>query len=395
MHPSFGFMPEGLSYNFSLRSMTLEDRKEYIENLLVSKSIITIHTEEVASDKGIDKDDGVSPSSIVDHASNDEPTENNEADVQKSIKVLLGDEKDMSKTSDAVIPDHCPICLVEYQEKDLLVWSQSEKCVHMFHKQCIVEWLLRNRGCPLCRHDYLSLNDDEEEADSENGLRRSDDLPMWTVTPLPESQPRSRMGFGASYRSAPPHRSIFHLQHHDHSLDVPNASSSSSRYRRRQIRGQHLGQRQLADRSNEAAYMRGMELIELLRSLQLLSETQSDGSVRLEGIELVYPSRQSRQTLSQTRSTPSFPEVRGSPFVTALPEARDSPFITHNINEEDDEETADESGNRNYSSSMLTPISLDRGESVEDDSPEIDGQIVLDGDGPPDPPGTTFNNDET
>ena len=54
-----------------------------------------------------------------------------------------------TKTS-KVIPldalDKCPICL-EPMYRDIYKFD----CQHAFHTKCGLQWLSRNRSCPLCR----------------------------------------------------------------------------------------------------------------------------------------------------------------------------------------------------------------------------------------------------
>ena len=42
--------------------------------------------------------------------------------------------------------DSCSICLCH-----LNTGIVTTKCDHRFHKDCLVEWIVRNRTCPLCR----------------------------------------------------------------------------------------------------------------------------------------------------------------------------------------------------------------------------------------------------
>jgi len=45
--------------------------------------------------------------------------------------------------------EECSICLESYQEKDKIV---QLTCTHIFHKDCIREWLQnKQNNCPLCR----------------------------------------------------------------------------------------------------------------------------------------------------------------------------------------------------------------------------------------------------
>lgn len=50
----------------------------------------------------------------------------------------------------------CPICL-----NDMLLGEEARllQCKHIFHKQCVDEWLRVNASCPTCRYRVLDGND--------------------------------------------------------------------------------------------------------------------------------------------------------------------------------------------------------------------------------------------
>ena len=332
------YPPGGLSYQFSIRSMSLEDRKEYVENLLISKQIIKIR-ERAETDVEGNPGKGVEPQS--NHAAEDDDEED-EANSSNTINVLVGDAADLDTTSDITIEETFPICLVEYREGDVLCWSQRhDKCTHCFHKVCMVEWLQRNEECPLCRHNYLSLNDDD---DVEGSWSR----PPLITQSVPQRHP-VRVGFSSSHLSAPLYRR--YLQHRDHSLSVPYASSTPSSMYERQ-RGGEVS-------ADQAAYLRGVELVQLLQSLQLLSEAQQDASIRLDGIELAYPSR----TLHETRSNHAIAQRRPTDSVSA------SSSSDSDVREDDHVE--DEQRNTNDSEPVINPLN----EADEEDIPPQPQQI--------------------
>ena len=41
----------------------------------------------------------------------------------------------------------CFICIDEFKENELL---KQLKCGHIFHKECLGQWLLKNNNCPIC-----------------------------------------------------------------------------------------------------------------------------------------------------------------------------------------------------------------------------------------------------
>ena len=45
----------------------------------------------------------------------------------------------------------CAICLEEFKGIDII--KAFYKCEHIFHKNCLRNWLLKSNVCPLCKHD--------------------------------------------------------------------------------------------------------------------------------------------------------------------------------------------------------------------------------------------------
>ena len=59
-------------------------------------------------------------------------------------------EQDISLEGEAPC---CPICLCEYEEKQEL---RRLPCGHLFHRECVDEWLLSRASCPTCRYSLIS-----------------------------------------------------------------------------------------------------------------------------------------------------------------------------------------------------------------------------------------------
>mmetsp|Transcript_7301 Transcript_7301/g.11083 ORF Transcript_7301/g.11083 Transcript_7301/m.11083 type:complete len:271 (+) Transcript_7301:237-1049(+) len=84
-----------------------------------------------------------------------------------------------SECSIAEEENTCPICLLNYEDGDIV--STGSKCEHLFHKDCISQWLEKHSSCPCCRSDMLRLpnvrrqerennygNDAEDNSDDNN-----------------------------------------------------------------------------------------------------------------------------------------------------------------------------------------------------------------------------------
>lgn len=55
----------------------------------------------------------------------------------------------------------CDICLLEFQVGEDIAWSPNLECSHAFHKDCVLDWLVRKPTCPSCRSDYLKGERDD------------------------------------------------------------------------------------------------------------------------------------------------------------------------------------------------------------------------------------------
>lgn len=60
----------------------------------------------------------------------------------------------------------CSICLSEYEEGDDICLSPNPQCKHAFHKDCMVEWLMKHNRCPICRNNYLLTNTEDNDSNT-------------------------------------------------------------------------------------------------------------------------------------------------------------------------------------------------------------------------------------
>ena len=49
----------------------------------------------------------------------------------------------------------CDICLLDFEVGEEVAWSPNPECVHSFHKDCVLDWLIRKPSCPSCRNNFL------------------------------------------------------------------------------------------------------------------------------------------------------------------------------------------------------------------------------------------------
>jgi hypothetical protein len=56
----------------------------------------------------------------------------------------------------------CDICMMDYELDDKISQSKHADCDHVFHKECILDWMHKKHTCPCCRRNYLGeeSNDD-------------------------------------------------------------------------------------------------------------------------------------------------------------------------------------------------------------------------------------------
>jgi len=60
----------------------------------------------------------------------------------------------------------CPICMEHLKVGDFVSWSPNNQCNHVFHHQCVKEWLVKKTCCPFCRETFLPIKEDTNLSES-------------------------------------------------------------------------------------------------------------------------------------------------------------------------------------------------------------------------------------
>ena len=60
-----------------------------------------------------------------------------------NIRNVLG----MTKHCIDIVNNRCPICQYDVKNKEVV---KRLPCSHIYHSECIIPWLKRQKACPLC-----------------------------------------------------------------------------------------------------------------------------------------------------------------------------------------------------------------------------------------------------
>jgi len=111
----------------------------------------------------------------------DDPyVDSDDEDNKHTLCIPCTNPSDTSPTP-RVVPNSCIICLNSYEPGCYVSWSSDKECCHVFHRDCILMWLLKKDEplCPCCRREFIPealLNGDnvDEEDESETDINLND-----------------------------------------------------------------------------------------------------------------------------------------------------------------------------------------------------------------------------
>ena len=125
--------------------------------------------------------------------------EDTKGDTEESSELSEEDEGDPNepdeKTEKRAAPIFCAVCLMGYEVSERVCWASNRECTHVFHEDCISQWLISlgkkrskrqsfprhptekrlldfDLACPCCRQAFISKRlvhfppEEEEEEES-------------------------------------------------------------------------------------------------------------------------------------------------------------------------------------------------------------------------------------
>jgi flagellar biosynthesis GTPase FlhF len=121
----------------------------YSSNVFSTESVRSLKNPNSATDlragekKDIEEDFEQRPERTMD-------TKENESNSEKQSSFFAFWRKQEAKE------DVCSICLDRYRSGDAICVAKTSGCDHVFHHDCVSEWLKSHDHCPLCRTDLMS-----------------------------------------------------------------------------------------------------------------------------------------------------------------------------------------------------------------------------------------------
>jgi len=84
---------------------------------------------------------------VVEHSS--------DSDVEEEDARVAEENNTQQKNDRREVPIFCAICLGEYETADRVCWSSNTACTHVFHHDCILQWL-KASGKRACKEQRFS-----------------------------------------------------------------------------------------------------------------------------------------------------------------------------------------------------------------------------------------------
>jgi hypothetical protein len=107
-----------------------------------------------------DEKTDIAPTQPASNNDDDEDEENPNLEEEKQQRSSISFESFCNRT---MLPssrresqmEECCICLDGYTAGEVICASKVKECEHVFHKDCLLEWIKNHDPCPLCRVDLM------------------------------------------------------------------------------------------------------------------------------------------------------------------------------------------------------------------------------------------------
>jgi hypothetical protein len=134
------------------RRDSTRDRKEFISNELIVKELVPKDNQQVVeSTKG--KQD-IPPSGKAVEVEAPQPLSPPINSFSPASCPMGSDDCDSLAEEEEMAG--CAICLSSFKPQQLVCESNNSSCQHVFHKDCMVDWLMKHHDeCPMCREVYV------------------------------------------------------------------------------------------------------------------------------------------------------------------------------------------------------------------------------------------------
>ncbi|GKY99796.1 hypothetical protein MPSEU_000933400 [Mayamaea pseudoterrestris] len=140
-----------------IQPVNKEDRYAVIEEWLISKRVLK-HDD--ACNRIMEADrklNGHDVESASPSAAHDSPPRSPLSHKRSNSN----DTSSASETREALScgdENSCPICMSSFLVGEIISCSADEQCSHIYHHECIKEWLLNHMECPFCRNTFLDID---------------------------------------------------------------------------------------------------------------------------------------------------------------------------------------------------------------------------------------------
>jgi Ring finger domain len=123
-------------------------------------SVSQLHVEEESGSMKVEDDQ----KRLVHTTRIDLPCDTNitEAEEDDDVDVIASDDADEHE---------CPICMSAFKVDDIVSWSANTECTHVYHHECIKEWLLRHTECCLCKQIMLPVDEKRGKTAKQEALQ--------------------------------------------------------------------------------------------------------------------------------------------------------------------------------------------------------------------------------